>query len=317
MECPIQVLRLVLVAGLLLAFGRAEAAPNAKQGRFDIDKGGGVWIFRYSYADEGNGTRKLEFALPADKVRHDNDVSLNFPKEASAKAQVAAIRTYADGRKGMKIKAKATKSGRVQIGVSGRASKVQATMTGAKAAAGAALDDFLVRHKYTRLKGGGIVPDHARLAELYADDVAPLAAALAKDAVDGRTYVARTLAFVQAIPYEAGRNGKDRGYRRPLSVLARNKGDCDSKSALFLALVRAQHPELAATVVYVPNHAFAGVALEPEAGERSFVRDGVRYVGLEPVGPAKNPVGKVSGHSGWHLFWGSAEARALPAASRG
>ena len=45
--------------------------------------------------------------------------------------------------------------------------------------------------------------------------------------------------------------------------------------------------------------------------ERSFEREGVRYVGMEPVGPAKVRVGQVSGASGWHLFWGSAEARAL------
>ncbi len=309
-----QILRLVVFASLFLGAARAEAGANATQGRFDIDKGGGIWTFKYSYADEASRTRRLEFSLPADKIRHDNDVSLTFPKGASAKAQVAAIRTYAEGRKGMKIKAQATKSGGVQIGVSGRASEVQATMAGAKAAAGAAADEFLARHKYTRLRDGGIVPDHARLAELYADEVGPLAAAIANDAPDGRTYVARALAFVQAIPYESGNNGKDRGYRRPLSVIARNKGDCDSKSALFLALVRAQHPELATTVVYIPNHVFAGVAFAPGPGERSFVRDGVKYVGLEPVGPAKNPVGKVSGPSGWHLFWGSVEARALPAA---
>ena len=86
-----------------------------------------------------------------------------------------------------------------------------------------------------------------------------------------------------------------------------------SKSTLFLALVRSAHPELGAVVVYVPNHAFAGVALDPVGGDRSFARNGVRYVGVEPVGPARIPVGKVSGKSGWHLFWHSAETRALPA----
>jgi hypothetical protein len=53
--------------------------------------------------------------------------------------------------------------------------------------------------------------------------VAPLAEALAADAPDASTYVARALAFTQAIPYEAGKNGEDRGYRRPLSVLARGR----------------------------------------------------------------------------------------------
>jgi hypothetical protein len=183
----------------------------------------------------------------------------------------------------------------------------------AQAAAKSALDTYLSRHRYTELRGGDIAPDHARLAAEYADDVRPVAAALAVGAPDARTFVARALAFVQAIPYESGKAGADKGYRRPLSVLARNKGDCDSKSTLFLALVRSAHPGLGAVVVYVPNHAFAGVALDPVGGDRSFARDGVRYVGVEPVGPARIPVGKVSGKSGWHLFWHSAETRALPA----
>ncbi|MBM4389637.1 MAG: hypothetical protein FJ090_00835 [Deltaproteobacteria bacterium] len=75
-------------------------------------------------------------------------------------------------------------------------------------------------------------------------------------------------------PTRRKKNRDSAGYRRPLSVLAKNKGDSDSKSTLFLALVHARHPEPASTVVYVPNHAFVGVALEAAPGERTFTRDG-------------------------------------------
>lgn len=301
---------LLLLVSLGLA-PAAEAAPAARQGRFEVDKGKTSWTLHYTFSDETNTPRKLSVELPASAVAKDNDTKLQFPKSAAVKAQVAAVRRYAKRNKGPQIEAKAQDGG-VSIRVSGRnAGKMQDALDGAKEAAERALGVYLARHRYTRLRGGGIVPDHARLADQYADDVEPVAAALAAGDPDARTYVARALAFTQTIPYEAGKNGADRGYRRPLSVLARNKGDCDSKSTLFLALVRSRHPELAATVVYIPNHAFAGVALEPAPGERSFQRDGVRYVAMEPVGPAKTRPGQVSGGSGWHLFWGSAEARAL------
>lgn len=303
-----------LAAGLALLLavpGGASAAPRAKQAAFDVDKGAERWRFHYRFVDEASRVQSLYFELPAERVARDNDVPLQFPMSEAVKSEVAAVRRYADTHPGPKITASA-KGGAVSIKVSGKnAEKMRGALKGAAQAADDALDLFLARHRYTRLRSGGISPDHARLADQYADDVAPLASALAHDAPDARTYVERALTFVQSIPYESGKTGKDKGYRRPLSVLARNKGDCDSKTTLFLALVRAEHAELQSTVVYVPNHAFAGVALTPEPGDRSFVRDEVTYVGMEPVGPAKLPAGRVSGKAGWHLFWGSAEARAL------
>lgn len=306
-------MNLALALALVLSFpGGAHAAPRAKQAAFDIDKGVETWRFRYRFADEANHVEALDFQIPARAVARDNDIPLQFPMSEAVKSEVAAVRRYADTHPGPKITAGANGGG-VSIKVSGKnAEKMRGALAGATAAADDALALFLARHGYTRLRGGGISPDHARLADQYADDVAPLADALAHDVPDARTYVERALVFVQSIPYESGKTRKDKGYRRPLSVLARNKGDCDSKTTLFLALVRARHPELQSSVIYVPNHAFAGVALPPEPGDRSFVRDHVTYVGMEPVGPAKLPAGEVSGKAGWHLFWGSAEARALP-----
>lgn len=301
-----------LLAALLSAPSLAHAGGRATQGEFSIDKGAETWTFHTRFSDETSHPRTVEFRLPAKAVTKDNDKPLKFPTEAAAKAQVAAIRAWEEKHGGPKVTAKAGKGGTVSLKVSGKsATKMRSALDNAKATAETALSVFLYRHRYTRLRNDGIVPDHARLAREYADDVAPLADALAVDAPDARTFVSRALAYVQAIPYEAGKNGADKGYRRPLSVLARNKGDCDSKTTLFLALLESEHPEVASTVVYIPDHAFAGVALEPVAGERTFVRDGTTYVGMEPVGPAKLAPGKVSGASGWHLFWGSAETRAV------
>ena len=307
---------LYVLAALLLCLtplSPAHAAPRARQTAFEADKQSERWSFQYKYTDATGKIDAVAFELPTASVVRDNGVPLQFPKRDAVKAELAAVEAYAASLKGPKVTARAAGSG-LRIDVSGRdAGRMRDALNQAQAAAKTALGTYLSRHRYTELRGGDIAPDHARLAAEYADDVRPVAAALAVGAPDARTFVARALAFVQAIPYESGKAGADKGYRRPLSVLARNKGDCDSKSTLFLALVRSAHPELDSVVVYVPNHAFAGVALDPGGGERTFSRDGVRYVGVEPVGPARAPVGTISGKSGWHLFWHSAETRALPA----
>ena len=100
---------------------------------------------------------------------------------------------------------------------------------------------------------------------------------------------------MQTIPYEARkRKGGDPGYRRPLALLSRNRGDCDSKSVLFLALVHGRLPDLPLAVVYVPEHALVGIGLDGERGDRTFRDDGVRYIYAEPVGPALHPLGETA-----------------------
>ncbi len=292
----------------------ALAAPAAVHSKFSNDAAGENRRLSWTFEDERGEKRSVVFTVSAAAVEHDNQLPKVFPAENAAKAQARAVRDYADGIKGVTIQAKASKSGTLSISASGRSDRVRPALEGAQAAAEAELDRWLDKHRFARLRGDAITHDHARIAAEYADDVSALAAELGRDGPDARVFVSRALAFVQGIPYEKRKSGADVGFRRPLSVLARNKGDCDSKTTLFLALVRAAHPELASTVVYVPNHALAGVGTTAEAGERTFARDGVTYVAMEPVGPAKSPLGEVSGKAGWHLFWGSAQHRAVPPA---
>ena len=116
-------------------------------------------------------------------------------------------------------------------------------------------------------------------------------AAKASECAGKAHLVARALAFTQAIPYQKGRRGADAGFQHPLALVARNKGDCDGKSALFLALVRAELPALPLAMVYVPGHALVGVGLPPKPGDRTFQHRGTEYVYAEPVGPAAHPLG--------------------------
>ena len=72
----------------------------------------------------------------------------------------------------------------------------------------------------------------------------------------------------------------------------RNRGDCDSKATLYLALLKAAHPDLESGFVYIKGHAYVGLGLTPKKGDMVFEANGAKWVIAEPVGPALMPVGQ-------------------------
>ncbi len=103
--------------------------------------------------------------------------------------------------------------------------------------------------------------------------------------VTTRDKVAAIFRFIQSIPYERIDDlpdGKDRcGLRTPLTTLLKG-GDCDSKSALMAALIRAK---AIADVVIVTvkaregtGHALVGIRIDAHEGEQVLVHDGKSFV---------------------------------------
>ena len=84
-------------------------------------------------------------------------------------------------------------------------------------------------------------------------------------------------------------------YRRPLSLLAKNKGDCDSKVVLFLAIVHKAYPEIPLAVLDVPGHAAAMIGMPPKGKEKAYRIDEQIWVPVEPVGPGLIPLGALDG----------------------
>jgi hypothetical protein len=180
------------------------------------------------------------------------------------------------------------------VSISGRAKsrkKLKKAQAGLKGVQRKALKQYMREHGFTKLKGK-IIPNHAQHAYRYADDLAPLAVALGAEDLQRRVFAKRALSFVQTIPYEKGRNGRDKGFRLPMSLLAKNKGDCDSKATLYLALMKAAHPGLDTAFIYIKGHAFVGLGLKPQKDDVVFEADGRRWVLAEPVGPAVAPLGQ-------------------------
>ena len=271
------------------------ATAHAKQTRFNLDRSEAVFTYDIRWKDAEGEKDAVTFTLPVDVATQDRGEETWVERKALAESQAKAVRKYAKTlpRK-VTLRAK-TDGPRVMLSVSGPRSEAKAALKEGGLVAEQARLDWMSENQVTELKGGGLIHDHALLVVDYADELAPVAAALAEGTEGDRDYVERVLSFVQSIPYEARKKkGGDPGYRRPIALLNRNKGDCDSKAVLFLALVHAHRPELDLAVVYVPEHALTGVALPAESGDRGFKAEGVAFLYAGPVGPAMAPLGQTA-----------------------
>ena len=294
---------------------------SAKQLEFHLQKGSSEWSFSYEWKDAKKKMNEVSFSLPATAVQADAAIPVNPRMRELVDVEVKAAQDYAGTLHGIKLKVwRDDLSLRMSASTKTKTRKaLKAALNGANDAAQAAADRWLEQNGYMRVDETTIMVDYTRIVADYVDDVGPVAQALGAADVDRsneesvRAYLVRVLSFVQNIPYESrSKNGGDAGFRRPLSLLARNKGDCDGKAALFLALVRAALPDVPAGIVIVPDHAFVAVAVTPRKGDTTFKKDGVKYVAMEPVGPAVLRVGKLGSTAASRVRTGRFTFRAIP-----
>lgn len=283
-----------LALWLILAVSSALAGPrgNAVQARHAATPAGGQTQFEMVWKAPSTGRDEVAAVLSTAEIEADKGVKRIVQLADLHAAMAKAARKSAAGRKRVKVEAKGTKAG-VQLRVTGAPSKkaAKAAMVDAKRAMNAAKVSWMKANRVMEVEPGVLSYNHALVVAERAEAVAPLAAALRAGTTSDRDFVARALAFAQAIPYQRGKRGTDAGFQHPLALLARNKGDCDGKAALFLALVRAEMPKVPLAMVYVPGHALAGVGLPPRKGDATFSQGGQTFVFAEPVGPAAHPLG--------------------------
>lgn len=317
-------LRALLSPAAALAVGLAAlclppVARAAKLTRTTTDSGA-VTSYAAAWKD-GAVERTVEAPLPRAALRADQQAPLRFPKGAAADAQAAAVRAWArtDLPRGVDLTVRAQR-GEVAFSVSAPSrSDARAALDDAEAVADDALRRFAASQGFTVDADRVVLPDHLREVVDSAEPLAALASALAEGLPEGdpRAFADRALHFAQAIPYEKRAGGGDAGFRRPLSLLAENRGDCDGKTVLFLGLLRARFPTLPVAVVLVPGHAFAAIGLDPLHGERTLEHADQRYVVAEPVGPAQVDLGEPSKASKKGLRFGRADVRPVPLARGG
>lgn len=160
---------------------------------------------------------------------------------------------------------------------------------------------LLVSRGFTFLPGNVLVADIPAIARRNVKELRPLAQALGKTAekngYDSSEIIGAALSLVQtAFRYENVPlliNGRQTGgVYPPLETVARGKGDCDTKSAL-LASILLNWSRMKLVGVGVPDHYLMAVLRNPAKGDAFVEYQGLRYVLMEPAGPAWLPPGVV------------------------
>lgn len=289
-----------------VGLGFLAAVAYAGDRSREVEDLGDVRRFRYAIDDMA-----VSFELPIQAITRDLALSGAHPLKELVEARAQAVRIWAEARPAGE-RAVVT----IDVQVDGAKLKFDVLSTGGPGSADAALvvaqqvsgearASFLQTHGYEDADGL-IRPAHARLVAEYPSVVKPIADALGKPLEEPEAFAARALSFVQAIPYERRSDAGD-SYRRPLAILDGDRGDCDSKAVLYLALVKEAFPEVSAALFYIPGHLYVGLDLK---GQGTRVDSGGHsYLVAEPAGPGMLPLGRLDDR---HVGVGIVDARVVP-----
>jgi hypothetical protein len=160
---------------------------------------------------------------------------------------------------------------------------------------------LLVSRGFAVLPGNVLVADIPGIARRNVKELRPIALALeslaGKRGYDSSEIVGAALSLVQtAFLYENVPmlvNGRQTGgIYPPLETVAKGRGDCDTKSAL-LASILLNWGKMKLVGVGVPDHYLMAMLANPAKGDAFVEYQGLRYVLMEPAGPAWLPPGVV------------------------
>ncbi len=146
----------------------------------------------------------------------------------------------------------------------------------------------------------GIRHDHARYTKLSASALKPIIKSIKQMQVnpnDSREFISILMSWIQTIPYSRLENRlylNGAGFVAPRDLLYSNQGDCDSKSTLMAAVLKAYSQTINLQMVYLPEHALLALAMPAKPSESTIIHNGIQFVLLEPTGPAQYKIGEVA-----------------------
>lgn len=161
---------------------------------------------------------------------------------------------------------------------------------------------FLVSRGFTLLPKNILMADIPGIIKRNVKHLRPVAQSLSKTAgkqgYDADETISAALSLVQtAILYEnipMNINGRQTGgVLPPVETLTKGKGDCDTKTAL-LASILLNWDRMNLIGITVPGHYLMGILHNPAKGDAFIEYNGLRYILVEPAGPAWLPPGTIS-----------------------
>ncbi|MDO6565762.1 hypothetical protein Q4561_01695 [Alteromonas sp. 1_MG-2023] len=281
-------------------------AAYASQLSFDKTTSPTEIQFQYRWTDVQGNEQHIGFTLPRGALNIAPTMQTNYKPEIAQRYVMVSLQQEArkvDPRDA--IVSVAQENEKINISVRSKkpdmADKIFAQL---KTVQTTAYNDYLDKHYYTRFttlfNQQAVKPDHLRyVAETY-EALRPISEAF-YDKIDrienNRAYLQLLLSWVQSIPYDTledrvASNGS--GFAPPLGLLMQNRGDCDSKAVLTSALVQAFLPSTSLIMVFLPNHALLGVAINAASEDEKLEVEGKTYVLFDPTGPALIPFGDIS-----------------------
>ncbi|MEM0912424.1 MAG: hypothetical protein AAGJ37_15725 [Pseudomonadota bacterium] len=145
--------------------------------------------------------------------------------------------------------------------------------------------------------------DYVQYASKSIEGLKPIVEAIKdiqENASDSREFTKLAMTWLQSIPYNDLLNRNDSngaGFLSPIDLLRRNVGDCDSKSTLLAALLKAYDHNLRIHMVLLPQHALLAMSLPAQNDEQTLNINGRDMLLIEPTGPAHFGKGQVDGKS--------------------
>lgn len=297
----------ILATSLVFSILFPPLPLHGKQLAFQKTKLGTDIEFQYRWIDNAELTSEIEFKLSAKKLNTKNHKRF-VPDLAQ---QYVYIELHKEARKidPREARVQISKLGQdIQINVKSRSDKLLSKWRQSMAKSqNKAFDQYLDDNYYSRFQSylgqEAVKPDHLRYINENKASLLPIAQAIYEmvpENSDSREYISLLLSWVQSIPYDELQDrmtSNGAGYLPPLTVIANNIGDCDSKSVLMASLVRALLPDIQMVMVYLPNHALLGIKLPFRATEKTYEIEGVDYTLMEPTGPATLPLSEISNRS--------------------
>jgi hypothetical protein len=292
---------------LTIAFISVHLPSFSQQLTFNKTKQNMEMYFNYTWSDHQEQTQDITFTLPL--------LQLNSQTHKKFVPNLAQQYVYIELHKAARkidpreARVKIQHRGQdIQVQVTSRSnSLIEKWQRSMDQSQKKALDQYLQDNYYSRfyshLGQEAVKPDHLRYISENKAALLPIAQAVYDKLPtnsETRAYVNLVLSWVQSIPYNELKNrlsSNGAGYLPPLSVVANNQGDCDSKTVLMASLVRSLLPDVSMTMVYLPNHALLGIVLPFRTNEQTLSVNGLEYLLMEPTGPAKIPLGDIANRS--------------------
>lgn len=265
--------------------------------------------FSYEWLDQQRNEQTLEFALNQQDLAALPTTQKNYQSAIAQRHVVVSLFKHAKtyDPRDVRIDIRPTK-GNIAIQVSTRfPEKLKMYEQQMREQEKSAFQQYLYKNYYeqykTKLNEKAIKPDHLRYITESTHALIPLSQAIYEKlnaSSDARKYINLLLAWLQSIPYSTltdrvSTNGA--GFLPPISLLNQNKGDCDSKTVLAAAIIRAFLPRVPMRIIFLRNHALLAVSLNVGANDHSIILDDIPFVLMEPTGPAKMMLGEIGKNS--------------------